>query len=54
MDRHIAIFDTLAIDGWAVTFGTARRGCDSSARDVYYYDAVTPAERRDDDVGMMT
>jgi len=44
----------LAVDGWPVTFGTARCGlgggvqmisaCDSSARDA-------PAERRDDDVG---
>jgi len=25
MDHHIAVIGTLAVDGWAVTFGTVRR-----------------------------
>ena len=25
-DHHITVIGTLAVDGWAVTFGTARRG----------------------------
>jgi len=31
MDHYIAILGTLAVDGWAVTFGTAMKGLGGAA-----------------------
>jgi len=27
MDHYTALYGTLSVDGWAVTFGTVRRAC---------------------------